>query len=48
MKWILFQVLGSRPSALTNMWVGPRPLQTVSTEVRERGGGTVFFNQDLH
>ena len=35
-------------TVLTNMWVGPRPLQTMPTEVRERGGGTVFFNQDLH
>lgn len=29
----LFQVLGSRPSALTKMWVGERQLNVVSTKV---------------
>ena len=29
----LFQVLGSRPSATIQMWVGSKPLKTLSTQV---------------
>ena len=30
------QVLGSRPTPVTNMWVGSRPLQQIHNEVRGR------------